>query len=273
MDNKQKTLANQGICKQPQGNLGITQSSGLDHLSGDPDKWSMVLRVYATPSAHPLPLHPAVSALSMQFPWMHQAVPPPLPVSAGPPAAGAAKACHGAPHGGLYPGTPWRSKSISGAVRPPKSQTSAMRFLRWGTPQNWASKTLHARLHCPPMSVRHPASGHPYLGLEIAGVSGWMILSVSWRTAPKSSPLLELKAPGTFSHTIHLGRMRGPVRPLAASAHLISFITLSCSIKSPERSPASPARLPAIERSWHGLPPMMTQTGSTAAPWILVMSP
>jgi len=38
MDNKQKTLANQGICKQPQGNLGITQSSGLDHLSGDPDK-------------------------------------------------------------------------------------------------------------------------------------------------------------------------------------------------------------------------------------------
>ena len=38
MDNKQKTLANQGICKQPQGNLGITQSSGLDALSGSPDK-------------------------------------------------------------------------------------------------------------------------------------------------------------------------------------------------------------------------------------------
>ena len=30
MDNTQKTFANQGICEQPQGNLGITQSSGLD---------------------------------------------------------------------------------------------------------------------------------------------------------------------------------------------------------------------------------------------------
>lgn len=41
----------------------------------------------------------------------------------------------------------------------------------------------------------------------------------------------------------------------------------------PERSPARPARLPATERSWQGLPPMMTLTGSTSLPFILVMSP
>ena len=30
--------------------LGITQSSGLDHLSGHPDKWSVAVRVYAKSS-------------------------------------------------------------------------------------------------------------------------------------------------------------------------------------------------------------------------------
>ena len=37
------------------------------------------------------------------------------------------------------PRKPSRSNSISGAESPPKSATSEMRFLRWGTPQNWAS--------------------------------------------------------------------------------------------------------------------------------------
>lgn len=44
-------------------------------------------------------------------------------------------------------------------------------------------------------------------------------------------------------------------------------------MNKPERSPAKPARLPATERSWQGLPPMITLTGSTSQPFILVMSP
>ena len=38
MNNTQKVLKNQHICEQATPNLGITQSSGLDHLSGYPDK-------------------------------------------------------------------------------------------------------------------------------------------------------------------------------------------------------------------------------------------
>ena len=44
---------------------------------------------------------------------------------------------------------PLRSKSISGAESPPKSATSAMRFLLWGTPQNCASCTRQAMLQVP----------------------------------------------------------------------------------------------------------------------------
>ena len=33
------------ICEPGQGNIGITQSSGLDHLSGCPDKRSVAVRV------------------------------------------------------------------------------------------------------------------------------------------------------------------------------------------------------------------------------------
>lgn len=43
---------------------------------------------------------------------------------------------------------------------------------------------------------------------------------------------------------------------------------------SPERVPDfMPARLPACERSWHGDPPVMTSTGSTADQSSLVTSP
>lgn len=47
MNNTQKVLKNQHICEQATPNLGITQSSGLDHLSGYPDKFSVAVSVYA----------------------------------------------------------------------------------------------------------------------------------------------------------------------------------------------------------------------------------
>lgn len=40
MDSTQKAVKNQEICEPLQGNLGITQSSGLDKLSGYPDNRS-----------------------------------------------------------------------------------------------------------------------------------------------------------------------------------------------------------------------------------------
>ena len=45
MNNTQKTLINQDVCEQTTPNLGITQSSGLDHLSGYPDKRSIGVKV------------------------------------------------------------------------------------------------------------------------------------------------------------------------------------------------------------------------------------
>ena len=47
MDSTQKAVKNQEICEPLQGNLGITQSSGLDRLSGYPDNRSTVVIVYA----------------------------------------------------------------------------------------------------------------------------------------------------------------------------------------------------------------------------------
>lgn len=47
MDSTQKAVKNQEICEPLQGNLGITQSSGLDRLSGYPDNGSQVVIVYA----------------------------------------------------------------------------------------------------------------------------------------------------------------------------------------------------------------------------------
>ena len=43
MDSTQKAVKNQEICEPLQGNLGITQSSGLDRLSGYPDNRSTTL--------------------------------------------------------------------------------------------------------------------------------------------------------------------------------------------------------------------------------------
>ena len=47
-----------------------------------------------------------------------------------------------------------------------------------------------------------------------------------------------------------------------------------CSIKRPERAPASPALVgDATLRSWHGEPPQMMSTGGSLAPSSLVISP
>ena len=50
MNNTQKALINQDVCEQTTPNLGITQSSGLDHLSGYPDNRSVEVKVYAKSS-------------------------------------------------------------------------------------------------------------------------------------------------------------------------------------------------------------------------------
>lgn len=50
MNNTQKALINQDVCEQTTPNLGITQSSGLDRLSGYPDKRSVAVSVYANSS-------------------------------------------------------------------------------------------------------------------------------------------------------------------------------------------------------------------------------
>ena len=47
MDSTQKAVKNQEICEPLQGNLGITQSSGLVMLSGYPDNRSVAVSVYA----------------------------------------------------------------------------------------------------------------------------------------------------------------------------------------------------------------------------------
>ena len=50
MNNTQKALKNQDICEEAPSNLWITQSSGLDRLSGCPDKRSVAVKVYAKSS-------------------------------------------------------------------------------------------------------------------------------------------------------------------------------------------------------------------------------
>lgn len=50
MNNTQKALINQDVCEQTTPNLGITQSSGLDRLSGYPDNRSVAVNVYANSS-------------------------------------------------------------------------------------------------------------------------------------------------------------------------------------------------------------------------------
>ena len=105
-----------------------------------------------------------------------------------------------------------------------KSATSEIRRRRWGTPQNCASCTLQAMLHPSPMIT--PAFLHfPCGGSGITAFSSAMC-AVSSRTARKSLPPFEEKAPHTFSHTMNLGRTSSPVLPCILSFSLISFTIL-----------------------------------------------
>ena len=112
----------------------------------------------------------------------------------------------------------------------------------------------------------------PFGGPGIITVSS-AIRAVSSRTARKSSPLLLLNAPGTFSQTMNLGRILIPVLPLRLSISLNSLTIRICSMNSPDLAPANPARLPATDKSWHGLPPVTMSTGSRLLQSIFVMSP
>jgi len=79
-------------------------------------------------------------------------------------------------------------------------------------------------------------------------------LAISSRMTPKSAPLLEDNAPATFSQIEILGYS------LFVSFRISLMIRMP-SWNKPERSPSSPARLPATERSWHGLPHATTSGG------------
>ena len=50
MTTDEKKLDSQQVAPPLPDNIGITQSSGLDHLSGWPDKRSVAVRVYAMSS-------------------------------------------------------------------------------------------------------------------------------------------------------------------------------------------------------------------------------
>ena len=79
--------------------------------------------------------------------------------------------------------------------------------------------------------------------------------------------IFTLNAPGTFSQTAKVG-----YSPLAAS--LISLMILTASINRPLRVVSSspfascfnPARFPATDKSWQGLPKVMMSTGSMSPP-------
>jgi hypothetical protein len=72
---------------------------------------------------------------------------------------------------------------------------------------------------------------------------------------------------------MYRGRISTPDLPHRTSFSLISFMIRICSMKSPLRSPSSPALLPATERSWQGLPPIMQSTIGAVSPLIFVISP
>ena len=135
--------------------------------------------------------------------WKAARVPP---APSAPTPTWAAGVCPVSPPVGGCPGRPAGSKSIWGAVAPPKSATRKMRALRWGTPQYCASRVRQARED--PSPITAPAGYHFPFGGRGTAQAGAAIRTVSSRTIRKSSPPAELKAPGTFSHTMNLGRIR-----------------------------------------------------------------
>ena len=121
--------------------------------------------------------------------------------------------------------------------------------------------------------MMHPAVCHFPFGGRGTLDSSSVMLTISWRTAWKSLPLLLLNAPGTFSQTMYLGLICVPVLPAALSLSLISFMIRICSRNRLLREPSRPSRFPAMLMSWHGEPPAMMVTGSKSAPFNLLMSP
>ena len=95
--------------------------------------------------------------------------------------------------------------------------TSARRFLRWGTPQPLASNNLHAKDH--PFPAIAPAFAHLHSLPEGRGTEtlGSTMRANSSNTHLKSSPLLEEKAPGTFSQIANLDTLHWwpPSSPLS----------------------------------------------------------
>ncbi len=166
------------------------------------------------------------------------------------------------------------SYSSSGANEPAKSATRKMRFLRCATPQYCASRQRHASENSLSNTIS-PASGQGWgygPGIRSPGKQTRMISSNTIRKSSYFGVPLE-KAPGTFSQHRNLGRTKIPDRPRSISAFLISFVMRICSMNKPERAPAKPARAPATDKSWQGLPPQMISTGGSSAPFNLVISP
>ena len=126
-----------------------------------------------------------------------------------------------------------------------RTPTRKTRRRRWGTPKYRASSTAHS-------VTSDPAS------------------TTASRTRLKSFPSLVDNAEGTFSQTMNLG-----YRPFVAS--LSSLIMRMPSKNSEDFSPSKPFLLPAIDKSWHGLPQTTTSicrhAARTAAPVRVWMSP
>ena len=72
MNYSSKNTISQQKADGPSDFLGITQSSGLDRLSGYPDNRSVAVSVYAMSRWYPIPLPPFCGCRSMAFPVMQK---------------------------------------------------------------------------------------------------------------------------------------------------------------------------------------------------------
>ena len=146
--------------------------------------------------------------------------------------------CRASLLGAKSPRKPWGSRRIGGRLaQSPKSVTTNTRLRRCASPNHCASSTAHSHIPCSPTA--QPSEPQPSLGAARSSSP-----ASAPTTAAKSAPLLLLNAPGTFSHLANRS-------PFQSRAH--STIRIAAK-KSPDRSPSSPFRLPATDKSWHGEP-------------------
>ena len=127
------------------------------------------------------------------------------------------------------------------AVAESQQEMRKTRLRRWGIPKNCASSKAYSLRHAPAFPI-------------------------SLMTVAKSPPLFEERAPATFSQTVHRGKV-----PFVTSR--ISLIIRIASWNKPDLEPSKPARFPATDKSWHGLPKMITSTGGNSAPETVEISP